>query len=346
MNKYMNEAINEALKTKGFHLPNPMVGAIIVKDNTIIGRGFHENYGSHHAEINAINDAKSKGININGSTMYVTLEPCSKEGKTPACSQAIIKNGINKVVMGSIDKSDEGSIKDFKEKGIEFDFVDSKYTDDLIKNFSWNIKTKKPYVIAKIASYTDGQTSANKKKNIWISNQKSTDESMNIRYKVQGILVGANTVRIDNPLLTTRKKGYRDPNIIIITRDFNIPIDSKIFDSPSSKYIFIKKGISYPKIKNTEFIEYENKLDTNKILDELFKRNIKSILVEGGKNIMSQFFKEGNVNELDLYIANKEHSYIKEFDPNTLNIFNGSLKKPKEIRRIENDIFYKYILKG
>lgn len=327
----MKQAIIEAKKTKGFHLPNPPVGAIIVKDNKIIGSGYHAKFGFAHAEINAMKNAKKNGHSVENADIYITLQPCSKHGQTGACLNEIIKNKFKKVIIGSIDKSDKDSIKLLRQKGIEVELIeDTTETDELIKIFNWNIESNKPYVYGKIAISKDGYSATNTKQQ-WITSKASRNNGRILRTKVQAILVGSRTIINDNPLLNSRIEGYRNPDIIIIDPKLKISKKTNIFKSNVKKYIFINENTKISKYPNTEFIKLkESKISTNTILDELYKRGIKSILVEGGMNTLKTFIIEKNINVLYKYQSNK-------------NLIQNGINKFEDIKLLSSNIKYKKV---
>ncbi|MDD4047507.1 MAG: bifunctional diaminohydroxyphosphoribosylaminopyrimidine deaminase/5-amino-6-(5-phosphoribosylamino)uracil reductase RibD, partial [Clostridia bacterium] len=217
--KYMSKAIELAQKGLGYTSPNPLVGTVIVKENRIIGEGYHQYYGGAHAEINAFNNATE---NVQGATLYVTLEPCSHYGKTPPCVKAIIEKKISKVVIGMMDPNPivaGNGMKNLKEHGIE---VVCGILEDKVKQLNEiyikYITTKLPFCILKTAMTLDGKIASSIGDAKWITNEESRKYVHEIRHKVSGIMVGIGTVLADNPKLTTRlenKKG-KDPIRIIV----------------------------------------------------------------------------------------------------------------------------------
>lgn len=336
----MEKAFSEALNAKGFQLPNPMVGSVLVKDNIIIGKGYHEFFGKNHAEVNAIIDAENNGFNVEDSDIYVTLQPCSKQGKTPACSELIINKGIKKVFIGSKDRSDSESLKQFEKNNIDYEFIDSNETNELIKDFNWNNISNMPYVIGKLAINENGDYIANKKNNIWITGESTREIGRRLRYKTQSILVGENTINVDDPLLNTRMEGYSNPSIVVVSPKLNIDFNSNIFKSDVMKYIFTEKK-ELSNIKNVEFINIDfNENSTTKICKELFSRGIKSILIEGGKITLNKFIEENNINQLHVFYSGEN----KELDPIKLISEDVNYINKKKIETKE-DSYYVYEIK-
>ena len=344
--EYIKKAILMAQKTKGYELPNPAVGSLIVKDNKIIGQGTHLNFGKNHAEINAMEEALSNGFSLEGSTIYSTLEPCSKVGKTPSCVDRIIKAGIKRVVFGSTDPSDNNSHNKFNNKNIEvLGEVLKKDCDKLIKSFLWNIKTETPYVCAKVAMTIDGYIATKTNDSKWITSLETREYSRKKRSQYQGILVGCNTILNDDPQLNVRQKGYKDPIIIVIDPNNKIDYSNlNINKSNTKKIVFCSKEIVQDNYKT--IITKQETLSTKYILESLWSIGIKSILVEGGSNTLNRFIDSGDVNEINLYIGNKILG-----DVNSLSAFNfkgvDKINEAQEwelefLEKINNDIYVEY----
>ena len=224
----MQMALRLARRGIGSVEPNPAVGCVIVKDNKIIGRGWHKKFGGPHAEINALKNSKQSPVD---ATMYITLEPCCHLGKTPPCTNAIIKSGIKKVVAATKDPTKKVNGKGFKilkKAGI-------KIVTGICKNEAQNLnapffkfaRTKKPWVIIKWAQSADGFLARTDKKR-WITNSASRKDAHKLRRKVQAILVGINTVLADDPMLTARPHKDKHPLRVVLDSLLKIPIDCKI----------------------------------------------------------------------------------------------------------------------
>ena len=313
---YMQLALDEAKKGKSMTKLNPMVGAIIVKDNQIISRGYHKKYKGDHAEVDAIKNSK---VNLENSTMYVTLEPCSHYGNTPPCVDKIIENKISKVVIASLDPNpivDGNGVKKLVENNIE---VITGILDDenqkLNEVFMKYIKTREPFIIMKSAMSLDGKICTNIGESKWISCEKSREHTHNLRGDVSAIMVGINTVIKDNPKLTCRVENKDNPIKIIVDSNLKIPMDSYIVeDAKNNKTIIVTTNNSdNQKIKLLEELNIEimivNKKDSRVDLKDMVKKlgqsNINSILLEGGSTLNFSALKEGIVDKVMFYIAPK-----------------------------------------
>lgn len=343
----MQLAINEALKAKGFQKPNPSVGAIIVKDNQIIGSGFHAKSGDNHAEVNAINDALTKTDSLEGATIYVTLTPCSKHGKTRPCVDLIIKHKFKQVIIGSIDPSDNDAISLLKSNNILVETgIMEKETDELICDFKFNIEKHKTFVVGKVAMTLDGKIATKDFDSKWITDDAARMFSRKKRANFQAILVGVNTLIKDNPMLSTRIEGYKNPIIVVINDDNIIDPEMNIFKNTEKKIIFSKVQLDLP---NTDIVIYENELETDFILEKLYEKGIKSLLVEGGSYTLNKFIKQGNINLLDVYIAPKllgDKNAINAFDFQNISLIKDSKKlKMKQMKIIDETINIEYEVK-
>ena len=277
--------------------PNPMVGAIIVCDDKVIGEGFTSPYGQSHAEVNAINAVKNKAL-LKKSTLYVTLEPCSHHGKTPPCSDLIISHNIPKVVIGCIDDNPQvvgKGIAKLKASGCEVivGVLENECKIHHKRFFTFNNK-KRPYIILKWAETKDGfiaPKTKDKQKPIWITNRYSRQLVHKWRSEEQVILVGTNTVIEDNPSLTVRDWTGDNPTRIVIDKSLKLNSELKLFDnaaktiSISNKEIDFKKNIS------------------KQICDLLFKENINSIIIEGGSKTLQTFINEGLWDEARVFVG-------------------------------------------
>jgi diaminohydroxyphosphoribosylaminopyrimidine deaminase/5-amino-6-(5-phosphoribosylamino)uracil reductase len=281
--EYMQKALSLAQRGKGFTSPNPCVGAVVVKDGRIVGKGFHLAAGLPHAEVEALNDA---GSNARGATIYVTLEPCTHFGKTPPCTQKIIKAGIKKVVVGCKDPNLDvcgGGIEYLRNNGIEVvtGILDSQ-AKILIEDFIWYTRNdKKPFVILKCASTLDGRIATSTGDSKWITNEKSREFVHKIRHEVDAILVGSGTLHADDPSLTSRIKGVKtkDPLRIILDTHLSIKKDAKVLTQKSDARTII---ITSPDVSKEKIVQIENqgalviqiplkkqKLDLNKLMIKL-----------------------------------------------------------------------------
>ena len=227
--KYMETAFRLAKKGKGKTFPNPLVGAVIVKDNRVVGSGFHQRIGKSHAEVNAL---KSAGTKAKGATLYVNLEPCSHFGRTPPCVDSIIKSGIKKVICATLDPSPSvngAGVKRLKWAGIEVKLgvLESK-AKKLNEVYFKRILTGFPFVILKIVQTLDGKIATLSGNSKWISQEDSRKFVHSLRKQVDAVLVGINTVIKDNPKLTTRKVKGKNPLRIVLDSEGKIPLNSNL----------------------------------------------------------------------------------------------------------------------
>ncbi|QGT99608.1 Diaminohydroxyphosphoribosylaminopyrimidine deaminase [Candidatus Syntrophocurvum alkaliphilum] len=316
---YMNKAINLAKKAYGRTNPNPIVGAIIVKKNQIIGTGYHEKAGTPHAEIHALKEA---GTDAKDSTVYVTLEPCNHYGKTPPCTDALIQAGIKKIVIASLDPNPlvagKGALK-LKEAGITIEIGMCKdEANKMNQLFFKYIKTNMPYISLKTAMTLDGKIATYTGDSKWISNELSRNYVHELRNIYDGILVGIGTVLKDNPSLNTRldKNDIRNPVRIIIDENLDIPINSNIINTSKEQrtIIYTSKNTATKKINILESkgIEIEqtetdenNKLILEEVLNNLPKKGIYSVLIEGGGEINGSFIEKRLIDKVYWFIAPK-----------------------------------------
>lgn len=313
---YMKLALELAEKGRGKVSPNPMVGAVIVKENRVIGKGYHECYGEAHAEVKAFENAT---VDVEGATLYVTLEPCSHYGKTPPCVNKIIDKKIKEVVIGSLDPNPLVSgrgVQKLIDAGIEVTIgVLEKECRELNEVFMKYIVEKKPFVIMKIAMSLDGKIATKTGESKWITGSGSRNNVHRLRNEVAGIMVGVNTVITDNPELTCRIENGNNPIRIIVDSKLRIPIDSNVLESQNlaktivattdkadmAKKIEIeKKGVKVLIIKSIE-----GKVDLQELMSRLTEENIDSILLEGGATLNFSALEQQIVDKVQIYIAPK-----------------------------------------
>lgn len=294
--KYMQMAIELALKGKEKTAPNPMVGAVVVDcQGEVIGRGFHEKYGEPHAEVNAIASVKDKS-KLTEATIYVTLEPCSHFGKTPPCADLIIKNCIKRVVIGSTDPNPKVGGNGIKKlKDAEIEITEGVMRDEcraINPHFFVIHEKKRPYIILKWAQSSDlfldivrpvGTRPA------WLTGEKAKSLVHKWRAECDAIMVGRHTVELDNPQLTVREADGKNPLRVITDRELQLHPMHNIFDNEAPTLIFTE---SHSKVAHsaTQTIDY-NKDTIPQILDELLKRGVRSLMVEGGGQLLDSFIK-------------------------------------------------------
>lgn len=313
--KYMLLAIELAKQGEGHTAPNPLVGAIIEKNGKIIGAGYHEKYGEPHAERNALTNCIE---DPEGATIYVTLEPCCHHGKQPPCTEAIVAAGIKRVVVGSRDPNPMVSGKGnafLREHGIEVieDFMKEE-CDKINGPFFYFIQNKMPYVVMKYAMTLDGKIAAYTGESKWVTGEVSRQHVHSLRNRYTGIMVGVGTVLADNPELTCRIEGGRNPIRIICDSHLRTPLDFKIVETAkevptiigtceadeSKHQPYIDKGCQIIVIP-----EKDGHVDVKVLLEKLGERKIDSILLEGGGTLNWTFVKEGLINRVATYVAPK-----------------------------------------
>ena len=316
--KYMKRALELAKKGECYTSPNPLVGAVIVKDGKIIGEGYHEKYGSYHAEVNAFLNAKE---DVKGATMYVTLEPCSHYGKTPPCANKIVEKGIKKVVIAHKDPNDKVAgrgINILKENGIEVvTGVLEEESRKLNEIFLKYITTKLPFSILKTAMTLDGKIASRTGDAKWITNEESRNYVHKLRQKLSAIMVGIGTIIADDPYLTTRLEGVpsRDPIRIVVDTKARIPLEANVLNLNSNARTIVAVTELAPaeklqkiKDKGGEVIITplkNNKVDLNYLMKALGEKGIDSILIEGGSELNFSAIEAGIVDKVNAFIAPK-----------------------------------------
>jgi diaminohydroxyphosphoribosylaminopyrimidine deaminase/5-amino-6-(5-phosphoribosylamino)uracil reductase len=292
--------------------PNPMVGAVLVVDNKIIGEGYHKKYGQPHAEPNAINSVQDKAL-LKSATLYVNLEPCSHYGKTPPCAHLIVKSGIPRVVIGTLDPNPKVSgrgVKILLDAGIEVTVgVLEDACNELNKRFFIFQREKRPYVLLKWAQTKDGfmdKIRSSKEENpLQISNELTRQLTHKMRAENQAILVSTNTVILDNPSLTVRFWSGKNPIRIALDRQGRIPEAYQLMDGQHPTLIFTEEV--KPNKENLRFINIkfdENCLDS--LLKALFDNLMHSVLVEGGSKLLQSFIQRGYWDEVHIEVSEQE----------------------------------------
>jgi len=315
--KYMRMAIALAKKGAGWVNPNPMVGAVLVKDGRIIGKGYHQFFGGPHAEINAISNATET---VEGATLYVTLEPCTHQGKTPPCAPLIVEQGIRKVIIGMDDPNPI-----VKGTGIEY-LLSKGITvhTGMLRNeisrmneaFGKFIQTGIPFCNLKTAMTLDGKIATITNASRWISGEKSRRYVHELRQQVSGILVGADTIIYDDPLLNTRRgrKRSKDPLKIIADTRCRIPLESKVLThNPQLTILATTELAEKSKIREINRLGAQtlicpvkkNKVDLVFLVESLGKMGIESILIEGGSTLAFTALKEKIVDKVTSFISPK-----------------------------------------
>ncbi|MDX2189215.1 MAG: bifunctional diaminohydroxyphosphoribosylaminopyrimidine deaminase/5-amino-6-(5-phosphoribosylamino)uracil reductase RibD [Bacteroidota bacterium] len=297
----MKRAIELALKGLGSVSPNPMVGAVLVVDNQIIGEGYHMKYGGPHAEVHAIESVSDKEL-LNKSTLYVTLEPCNHFGKTPPCTELIINNQIKNVVIGSVDPNPIVSgkgIKKLEENGISVtkDILEKECQLLNCRFHTFHLQ-KRPYIILKWAETANGFIANTDYNSKWISNKYSRKLVHKWRSEEDAVLVGFNTAWYDNPQLNVRDWNGRNPIRILLDRHLEIPGNYHLLNQSEKTIIF--NTIENDKSNKVEYIKI-NEWSVNEIVKKLYEHNIQSIIIEGGANTIQKFFDENMWDEARVF---------------------------------------------
>jgi diaminohydroxyphosphoribosylaminopyrimidine deaminase/5-amino-6-(5-phosphoribosylamino)uracil reductase len=299
--RFMRQALELALKGVGKVSPNPLVGALIVKKDRIIGRGYHARFGGNHAEVNAIgkND-------VADSTLYVTLEPCNHHGKTPPCTEKIIASGIKRVVIGTVDPNPRmqgKSIAFLKSKGLQVDAgILKEEAQELIRFYTRWINRRVPYLTIKLAVTRDGFIADSEGNSKWISGFESRRDVHRLRSEYDAVIVGTKTILIDNPRLTVRHVSGRNPNRVILDRQGILSPDLKVF-SPNTRRIFYFSSVHRKDLPDhvSQVTLNHHEFNLSRIMKILGERDQQSLLVEGGATIAMSLLKSDLCSEIILY---------------------------------------------
>ncbi|HEX8309886.1 MAG TPA: bifunctional diaminohydroxyphosphoribosylaminopyrimidine deaminase/5-amino-6-(5-phosphoribosylamino)uracil reductase RibD [Chthoniobacteraceae bacterium] len=288
--KFMRAALREAERGLGHTSPNPAVGAVIVRNGRIVARGFHRGAGLPHAEIEALRALKKPGL-AKGATIYVTLEPCSTHGRTPPCVDALVGAGFSRVVVGTVDPNPAHAgrgLELLRAAGIE---VKSSVLEaecrTLNRVFNHWITTGGPYVIAKMGMSLDGRLTRPPGEGQWLTSEASRADAHRLRAQVDAILIGAQTLRSDNPRLTVRGiPGARQPWRIVLTRSGELPADAHLFTDTHREKTRVFRNQSL-----------------GEVLATLGREQITSVLIEGGMRVLGEAFDKRLVHEVRGYVA-------------------------------------------
>lgn len=314
---FMRMALREARKGLGRTSPNPCVGAVIVHEGRVIGKGYHKKAGTAHAEVNALASAREP---VAGATMYVTLEPCNHTGRTPPCTKAILESGLARVVVGMRDPNplvDGTGMAMLAANGIEVvSGVLEKECYELNTFFVKHIRTGLPWVILKAGVSLDGRLNYRRGETGWITGPKSVDMAHQLRNQVDAILVGSGTVKIDNPSLTTRlaRGGGRDAIRVVIDSDLSCDYRSRVYclDSTAPTWVFCREAVPFARReifaqKNIRIFPVEGAeeggVSLPSVVARLGEEGVCSLLVEGGAKIHGAFLREGLVDYAYLLYA-------------------------------------------
>lgn len=292
--RYMQRCIELALNGKGNVSPNPMVGAVVVYNDQIIGEGFHEKAGEVHAEVNAINSVENKNL-LKDSILYVSLEPCNHYGKTPPCSDLIVENKIPRVVIGCIDPFEKVAgkgIEKLMKSGIDVTLgILEKECINLNKRFFTFFNKRRPYIILKWARSIDGFMDISRKENEngihWITQPETKQLTHQWRAAEDAILAGTNTIKIDNPSLTVREVGGRNPIRLVIDKNLSLDSNLAIFNEKAETIVY--NTLKEERVKNVSFVKADFESLIPFILRHLFEISVQSVIIEGGAYTLNQF---------------------------------------------------------
>lgn len=351
--KYMRLAMQLAGNAIGRTSPNPLVGAVIVKDNRVVGCGWHRKAGTPHAEVHALNQA---GELAQGADVYVTLEPCAHYGKTPPCAKALVEAKVKNVYGGLLDVNPKVAGKGFKileDAGIhvEYGFLQDELRKQNEVFFKW-IEHKKPFIVLKVAMTLDGKIATATGQSKWITNETSRAYGYKLRDIYDGIMVGINTVIEDNPMLTARVDGGKNPIRIVVDSSLRIDINANVVQDKSAKTIVAttdkadKDKILKLQAQDVDVIvvdkDENDKVDIEKLLDILGQQNICSILVEGGATLSGSFVAKKLVDKVYFFIAPKivggKEAKTPVAGTGILNLQEALALKDIQIEKLEEDI--------
>ena len=306
---FMRLAVREGRKGLGRTSPNPPVGAVVVKEGRVVGKGYHHRAGTPHAEVHALREA---GEAARGATIYVTLEPCNHFGRTPPCTEAILAAGIRRVVIGCRDPNPKarGGAEYLAERGLEVvTGVLAAECAELCRFFLKGVRTKRPWVLAKAAMSLDGRIATRTGDSKWITSEAARRAGHRLRAIYDAILVGRGTVEADDPALTCRVRGGRDPVRIILDTSLSLPETARVFNLPGKTIVWAGKDApedreSLLKQKGVEVWRLgrgPRGVDLEQGLSRAFEAGILSVLVEGGARVHGSFFDAGLVDEVAFF---------------------------------------------
>jgi diaminohydroxyphosphoribosylaminopyrimidine deaminase/5-amino-6-(5-phosphoribosylamino)uracil reductase len=318
--QFMQMALELAANGLGQVEPNPAVGAVIVKNERVIGIGWHKKFGAPHAEINALENCKKQGCNPKDATMFVTLEPCCHYGKTAPCTDALIAAGLKRIIVATLDPSKHANVRGVKQlrrAGIKVDVGLCKAEARILNApFMKLAATGKPWITLKWAQSIDGKLARKiADPHNWISCKQSRKDARNLRRRADAILVGINTVLKDDPLLTPRPNLGKKPFRIVLDSRLRIPPDCQLLKTASDVPLLIvtqaatlrakSKKAKQTLSRGAEILAYPQSVKSNLtfLLNHLSKRGIQHLLVEGGPTVIGSFLKQNLADEIIVYVA-------------------------------------------
>ncbi|MDQ4105901.1 MAG: bifunctional diaminohydroxyphosphoribosylaminopyrimidine deaminase/5-amino-6-(5-phosphoribosylamino)uracil reductase RibD [Actinomycetota bacterium] len=297
--------------------PNPLVGAVVARDDEPVGEGWHARTGGAHAEVNAL---RGSGAHAEGTTMYVTLEPCNHHGRTPPCTDAIVRAGISRVVVGHLDPDPRmrgHSLRVLQDAGIETEVRDDPRVERQNEQFFAAMRNGRPFVHLKLAATLDGRIAAANGDSKWVTGEAARRRAHELRAEAGAVLVGAGTMRADDPTLTARDLPEEPPRIFRVVLDPNLTISVRSRLARTAReapvLVFTKKGSDGAEARELERSGVEvipaeeagGGLDLGFVLEELGRRGIRGVLVEGGGDTAGRFLEEGLVDKVTLFYAPK-----------------------------------------
>lgn len=310
---YMSRALQLAERGLFTTDPNPRVGCVIVKNNQIVGEGWHQRAGEGHAEVNALKEA---GLKAKDADCYVTLEPCSHFGRTPPCANALISSGVKRVFIAMTDPNPRvagSGIAKLKAAGIEVTVgILEQQAENLNIGFCKRMRIGRPYVRSKIAMSIDGRTAMASGESKWITGPAARQDVQKLRARSSAILTGIGTVLADNPALSVRPEGWypqpviRQPLRVVVDSQSRIPVDAKIFQDNAQ--VLIATSVTTNRMLPGEVCNLpsdNNRVDLSALMTELAKREINEVMVEAGSQLNGALLQSGLIDELVIYMAPK-----------------------------------------
>ena len=340
--KHMSAALKLAVRARGMTSPNPLVGAVLVKNGRVIGRGYHKKAGLPHAEIEAFEDARRNKKKITGSTLYVTLEPCCHTGKrTPPCTDAVVREGVSRVVIGAQDPNPKvrgNGVRKLRRSGIEVvTGVLEEKSREINEPYTKYITTGLPFVVLKLAATLDGKIAASTGDSKWIGSEAQRKQAHMLRSRADAVLVGINTVLTDNPSLNVRLKGdHKDPVPVVLDAKLRTPPTSNLMRIHQEPVIATVRGVSQARRKKLGSLgarvitvrkDKNGRIDLRELRRRLGELQFMSVLIEGGSAVAGQALRSGIVDKINFFYA-----------PKIVGVDALSMIGPLKIRSIRNAI--------
>ncbi|MEL6603219.1 MAG: bifunctional diaminohydroxyphosphoribosylaminopyrimidine deaminase/5-amino-6-(5-phosphoribosylamino)uracil reductase RibD [Cyanobacteria bacterium J06614_10] len=309
--RFMQRCCELAAKAAGHTAPNPLVGSVITQDGNIVGEGFHPQAGQPHAEIFALRDAGSRA---KGATLYVNLEPCNHTGRTPPCSEALIRAGIHRVVIGMRDPNPQasGGVEKLRAAGIAVTVgVEEARCRQLNEAFIYRVRHHRPFGILKYAMTLDGKIATTTGHSAWVSGPESRALVHQLRSQCDAVVVGGNTVRLDNPRLTSHGKGDRNPLRVVMSRRLNLPLQANLWERAIAPTLVLTQDDAEPATKaallrqGVEVVSVGQPLTPDAAMNELYQRGLMSVLWECGGTLAAEAIAAGSVQKVWAFIAPK-----------------------------------------